>query len=163
MISIFFVFAGLCNAVQAQTSNEKEMLAHGDNAPRTIDRETGQRILDEIRASPKPAEQTDLNTFVLASAHRERAASVQERTNGLWQSWLVSICQGCGADRMPAADTDGSAYVKRMRDQQAQQPTGKPKYTYFYPTKTMRSGKIQIMTNNLSNENIDQIRRDPNR
>ncbi|MGW8788694.1 hypothetical protein [Heyndrickxia sporothermodurans] len=57
--------------------------------------------LDELRAAAEPKKQSDLNTVELASAHRERAESAQEKTNGLWQSWLVSVCQGCG-DQRPA-------------------------------------------------------------
>jgi hypothetical protein len=57
--------------------------------------------LDELRTASEPQKQSDLDTVALASAHRERAASAQERTNGLWQSWLVSVCDGCG-DQKPA-------------------------------------------------------------
>lgn len=57
--------------------------------------------LDELRAGAELKKQSDLNTFELASAHRERAQSAQEKTNGLWQSWLVSVCEGC-ADQRPA-------------------------------------------------------------
>ncbi|QGY04592.1 hypothetical protein MMSR116_23790 [Methylobacterium mesophilicum SR1.6/6] len=57
--------------------------------------------LDELRTPSEPKKQPDLDTFALASAHRERAESAQEKTNGLWQSWLVSVCDGCG-DQKPA-------------------------------------------------------------
>jgi hypothetical protein len=57
--------------------------------------------LDSLSYAAKPEKQADLDTFALASAHRERAESVQEKTNGLWQSWLVSVCAGCG-DQKPA-------------------------------------------------------------
>ncbi len=57
--------------------------------------------LDELRALAPPAQQGDLNTGDLASAHRERAKSMAEKTDGLWQSWLVSVCEGCG-DQKPA-------------------------------------------------------------
>ena len=57
--------------------------------------------LEELEASTKTPEQTDLDTFKLASAHREKAGSMREKTNGLWQSWLVSICEGCGPERQP--------------------------------------------------------------
>ena len=56
--------------------------------------------LNELRALAAPAQQTDLDTVQLASAHRERAKSMEEKTDGLWQSWLVSVCQGCG-DQKP--------------------------------------------------------------
>jgi len=157
------VFTGLCGATEAQTGNKDETPVQGDGTSQKNVREVGHRVLDELRTSPKPVEQGDLNTFTLASAHRERAASMEEKTNGLWQSWLVSICQGCGSDRMPAADRDGLIYAKKVREQQGRAPTGKARYTYFYPTRMLRSGNRQMMADNLSNENIDQIRRDPNR
>lgn len=52
--------------------------------------------LNELRAAAQPKRQIDIDTLQLASAHRERAASVEEKTNGLWQSWTTSICEGCG-------------------------------------------------------------------
>ena len=52
--------------------------------------------LNELRAAPEPKKQSDLDTVRLATAPRERAASVEEKTNGLWQSWLTSVCEGCG-------------------------------------------------------------------
>jgi hypothetical protein len=52
--------------------------------------------LDELRALGEPRKQADLDTVALASARREQAESMQEKTNGLWRSWLVSVCDGCG-------------------------------------------------------------------
>lgn len=57
--------------------------------------------LDELRTLAEPKQQSDLDTLPLASAHREQARSAQEKTDGLWQSWLVSVCDGCG-DQKPA-------------------------------------------------------------
>jgi len=57
--------------------------------------------LDELRTASEPKTQSDLDTVALASAHREQAKSADERTNGLWQSWVVSVCAGCG-DQKPA-------------------------------------------------------------
>lgn len=57
--------------------------------------------LDELRTASEPKTQSDLNTVALASAHREEAKSADEKTNGLWQSWVVSVCDGCG-DQKPA-------------------------------------------------------------
>ena len=57
--------------------------------------------LDELRTLAEPNQQPDLDTLSLASAHREQARSAQEKTDGLWQSWLVSVCNGCG-DQKPA-------------------------------------------------------------
>lgn len=56
---------------------------------------------DEPRAAAEPKQQPDLDTLALASAHREQAKSMEEKTNGLWQSWVVSVCEGCG-DQKPA-------------------------------------------------------------
>ncbi|WP_336488523.1 hypothetical protein [Methylobacterium nigriterrae] len=54
------------------------------------------KLLDDVPRAPATKQQSDLDPLTLASAQRERARSVEERTSGLWQSWLVSICQGCG-------------------------------------------------------------------
>lgn len=59
--------------------------------------------LDELEATGKTKQQDDLDTLRLASAHREQAKSIDEKTNGLFQSWVVSICQGCGVDVKPPA------------------------------------------------------------
>jgi hypothetical protein len=71
------------------------------NVPPRTGGETWNTKLERLRKLPEPSKQGDLDTFSLASAHRERAESVQEKTNGLWQSWLVSVCEGCG-DQKPA-------------------------------------------------------------
>jgi hypothetical protein len=55
---------------------------------------------DRLTFAGQPEKQSDLDTVALASAHREQAVSTQEKTNGLWQSWLVSVCEGCG-DQKP--------------------------------------------------------------
>ncbi|TXN01546.1 hypothetical protein FV242_18245 [Methylobacterium sp. WL64] len=57
--------------------------------------------LDELRTATEPRQQSGLDTFALASAHREQAKSAAEKTDGLWQSWVVSVCKGCG-DQKPA-------------------------------------------------------------
>lgn len=117
--------------------------------------------LNEIHAAPKPSEQKDLDTFKLASAHRERAESQREKTNGLWQSWLVSICEGCGPERQP--------YFKRNRSQvtekaapnavAVQKPTADaPKAVAAEPQKPKVATSLVA---NLSDSNIDQIRRMP--
>ena len=69
--------------------------------------------LDEVEATGKPKQQDDLDTFKLASAHREQAKSVDEKTNGLFQSWVVSICQGCGADLKPAIELKAKDFPNR--------------------------------------------------
>lgn len=52
--------------------------------------------LEQLRALPKPKGQVDLDTTRLVSVERTMSASVEERTSGLWQSWRVAVCQGCG-------------------------------------------------------------------
>lgn len=122
----------------------------------------GKAMLDRLSALPKPAQQSDLDTVTLASAHRERAESMQQRTDGLWQSWLVSVCEGCGEARQPFTDRDGADYLRKLRAGQPEQVPGRPRFTYHYPA----GGRVPRADNisaDLSNENIDQIRRDPNR
>ncbi len=122
----------------------------------------GKAALDQLGALPKPAQQGDLDTFALASAHRERAESMQQRTDGLWQSWLVSVCEGCGEARRPFSDRDGADYLKKLRAGQPEEAQGRPRFTYYYPA----GGRLPRPDNisaDLSNQNIDQIRRDPNR
>lgn len=53
-------------------------------------------VLDEIHALPKPKQQTDLDTTRIVSIRREMAPSAEERRGGLWQSWIVAVCNGCG-------------------------------------------------------------------
>ena len=59
--------------------------------------------LDELQTAAKPKQQSDLDTVALASAHREQAKSIEEKTNGLWQSWLGSVCDGCGNQKQARA------------------------------------------------------------
>jgi hypothetical protein len=117
--------------------------------------------LKELEASAKPMQQTDLDTFELASAHRERAESMREKTNGLWQSWLVSICEGCGPERQP--------YFKRRPTQISEKATSKPDVAQNKPsdmpktraTQTHRRSSVITIASDLSDSNIDQIRRAP--
>ena len=70
--------------------------------------------LDEMEATGRPKQQDDLDTFKLASAHREQAKSLDEKTNGLFQSWVVSICQGCGVDtKSPAKELKAKDFPLR--------------------------------------------------
>lgn len=70
-------------------------------------------VLDQLHAAPRPKAQPDLDTVQLAAAHRERAASHDERTNGLWQSWVVAICKGCGVRERQHSDQDVKELVRR--------------------------------------------------
>jgi hypothetical protein len=70
-------------------------------------------MLDRLRSAPKPEGQKDLDTLALASAQREKADSMTERTNGLWQSWVVAICQGCGVRERQYSKADDRALEDR--------------------------------------------------
>lgn len=118
--------------------------------------------LNELRTAPEPKQQKDLDTLQLASAHRERSESVQERTNGLWQSWTTSICEGCGGT---------PSYRKTIQDDFANRkgnaglspgaPAVSPEQAARRAVPPERYSR-QIYTD-LSSENIDQIRRMPRR
>lgn len=109
----------------------------------------------------EPRQQSDLDTVALASAHRERAESIQEKTTGLWQSWLVSVCDGCGDQKpakalkledwpyRPAPVTTGSILHKALPV--AARPDAKP-------PGPRRRGTLEA---DLSPENVDSIRRMP--
>jgi hypothetical protein len=117
--------------------------------------------LKELEASTQPPQQTDLDTFKIASAHRERAESMREKTNGLWQSWLVSICEGCGPERQP--------YFKRSPTQVSEKAAPKPTVVQNKSNDTPKIAAIQpqkrslivTVASDLSDSSIDQIRRAP--
>ncbi|WCS28896.1 hypothetical protein LOK46_32410 (plasmid) [Methylobacterium sp. NMS14P] len=120
--------------------------------------------LDELRAATEPKKQSDLNTFELASAHRERAESAQEKTDGLWQSWLVSVCDGCGDQK--------SAKARRLEDwpnRNAPLTTGAVG-TKVVPEQVRRAEMRRAEARHhgafeadLSPEHVDSIRRMPQR
>ncbi|MDF2598177.1 MAG: hypothetical protein K0Q54_1000 [Methylobacterium brachiatum] len=113
--------------------------------------------LDELRTLAEPRQQSDLDTLPLASAHRERARSAQERTDGLWQSWLVSVCDGCG-DQKPAR-------ALRLEDWPNRQAAAAPGTA----DRTALSARVRAadiaphrsLAVDLSPENITHIRRMP--
>lgn len=120
--------------------------------------------LDELRAAAEPKKQSDLNTFELASAHRERAESAQEKTNGLWQSWLVSVCEGCG-DQKPA-----KAYrYEDWPNRKAPMTTGSvgtkvaPEKVRHPIRKRAEAPHHGAFEADLSPEHVDSIRRMPQR
>jgi hypothetical protein len=157
------LFSALPSGVLAQEDAANDPAPQGMTKPPAPAVTAHSEALDRLQALPKPAAQKDLNTFDLASAHRERAASMEEKTNGLWQSWLVSVCEGCGPDGRRFTDQSGEAYVRRLRAQQDRNAADRPRYTYSYPSGGDRSARIDNVASHLTNENIDQIRRDPNR
>ena len=118
--------------------------------------------LDELRTATEPKKQSDLDTVALASAHREQAKSADERTNGLWQSWVVSVCAGCG-DQKPAKAlkledwplrniplTTGSV-DRKVHSEKARQAEAKR-------VEIRSHGSLEA---DLSPENVDLIRRMP--
>ena len=111
--------------------------------------------LEALHAVPPPKQQADLDTERLAAARRERAASVQERTDGLWQSWRVSICQGCGVDQPPSGERVTAAKPRDVAavEQAAVRPVENPR--------PRGQGRTASLYDDLSTENIDRIRRGP--
>ncbi|MCJ2071196.1 hypothetical protein MKK75_20765 [Methylobacterium sp. J-030] len=133
--------------------------------PERRDDQSDAHVGQRESASPAAAakRQSDLDTVALASAHRERAESVQERTTGLWQSWLVSVCDGCG-DQKPAKalrvedwpDRDGPAATGSV----AHKPPPVAERQDAKPGAARRRGSLEA---DLSPENVDSIRRMPQR
>ncbi|MGU3360356.1 hypothetical protein ACLBWX_08495 [Methylobacterium sp. M6A4_1b] len=123
--------------------------------------------LGELRAAPVPSQAKDLDTLQLASAQRERAASVEEKTNGLWQSWTVSICEGCGTT--PSYKTtidDDFANRKRVVDLKSKGESARSapaKVARPAPEQPSPQAPGRSLYADLSTENISQIRRMPGR
>jgi hypothetical protein len=118
--------------------------------------------LDELRTATEPKKQADLDTVALASAHREHAKSVEEKTNGLWQSWVVSVCDGCG-DQKPAKALKLEDWPSRnvplttgSVDQKA--PSAKGHNNEAKRAEVHHHGSLEA---DLSPENIDSIKRMP--
>ena len=120
--------------------------------------------LNEVEAQGHTKQQTDLDTYKLASAHRERAKSLEEKTNGLYQSWLVSICQGCGMDVRPAArDLKNKDFPMRdvpLTTGASESKTKKPENAEHAAASGRRERHTSIAAD-LSPGNVDAIRRQP--
>lgn len=137
--------------------------APASNAPTpTNSPERRDMRLDELRIATEPKKQSDLDTVALASAHREQAKSVEEKTNGLWQSWLVSVCDGCG-DQKPAKALKVEDWPNRSVpmttgsvDQKA--PSAKAHHSEANRAEVHRHASLEA---DLSPENVDAIRRMP--
>lgn len=115
-----------------------------------------------FKRAAEARKQPDLDTFVLASAHRERAESMQEKTNGLWQSWVVSVCDGCG-DQKPAKALKVEDWPNRniplttgSLDQKA--PPPKVNHGETKRVEVRHHGSLEA---DLSPGNVDSIRRMP--
>ncbi|MCJ2005619.1 hypothetical protein [Methylobacterium sp. J-092] len=119
-------------------------------------------LLNELRTAPKPKQVGDLDPVQLASAHRERAASVAEKTNGLWQSWTTSICEGCGSTP-PYQDTVRNDFANRKGLAGLKAGAEPGKQNQSAPRKAQSEPAKQNLYTDLSTENIDQIRRMPGR
>ncbi|KAB1073859.1 hypothetical protein [Methylobacterium planeticum] len=117
--------------------------------------------LNVLRAAPEPKQAKDIDTLQLASAQRVRAASVQEKTEGLWQSWTTSICEGCGdtpsyrktiekdfSSRKSTAGTNPGAVSVASRQQPA-------------PREAISEQYGRRLYSDLSPETVGQIRRMP--
>ena len=119
----------------------------------------------EARPETEIKKQTDLDTFQLASAHREQAESMRERTNGLWQSWLVSVCEGCGPERRPffkrRTQVSQKTPEKVAPGPTARQPVQKAVGPKVVATRVVSSRKVASIYEDLSDSRIDQIRRAP--
>ncbi len=111
--------------------------------------------------APAPKQQSDLDTVALASAHRERAQSVEEKTTGLWQSWLVSVCNGCG-DQKPAKALKTQDWPNRDGPAATGSVTQKPPVVAARheakPAAARPRGSLEA---DLSPDTIDSIRRMP--
>ncbi|MCJ2093936.1 MULTISPECIES: hypothetical protein [unclassified Methylobacterium] len=122
-------------------------------APATVKSDV---TLDELRTLATPRQQSDLDTLPLASAHREQARSAQEKTDGLWQSWLVSVCDGCG-DQKPAR-------ALRLEDWPNREAAATAPADRRSPPTRVRAADIpphRSLAADLSPENITGIRRMP--
>lgn len=131
---------------------------NGQDAPERLGTKLG-----ELRTMAPPQQQSDLNTLELASAHRERAKSMEEKTNGLWQSWLVSVCEGCGDQKAIR-----SLQYEEWPDRNAPLSTGTAKKTSTESLPQPGGATITrrpqgTLEANLSPDNVDTIRRMPQR
>ncbi|MCJ2107989.1 hypothetical protein MKK70_21935 [Methylobacterium sp. E-041] len=151
----------ICVAAQALAQDDKS----GDINP-------GVRIESDVdqkpAAKPEPEikQQADLDTFQLASAHRERAESMREKTNGLWQSWLVSVCEGCGPERTPYFKRRSQLSEKAPANAAtaattAQQPAPKAAAPKAVASRTATRRSVASIYEDLSDSRIDEIRRTP--
>lgn len=132
------------------------------SAPTSVSERRDMR-LDELRTAVEPKTQSDLDTVALASAHRERAASEQEKTDGLWQSWLVSICDGC-SDQKPARALKLKDWPNREGPATTGSVTHKaPREAAHDDTRHAEARPHGSLEADLSPENLDSIRRLPQR
>lgn len=144
-----------CIPSSAATGSSAAGVAAGTQDRSDVDFSAFKRAADDRK-------QSDLDTFVLASAHRERAESMQEKTNGLWQSWVVSVCDGCG-DQKPAKALKVEDWPNRNLplttgsvDQKA--PPTKVNHTETKRVEVRHHGSLEA---DLSPDNVDSIRRMP--
>ena len=119
--------------------------------------------LDELRVASAPKQQSDLDTMRIAAAHRERADSVQQKTTGLWQSWLVSICEGCNPNQRRPAEIDSAAdsYIPTYKMSGAVTAKTVPTADGSRASQSAGRGRSRTLVSDLSDENVSQIRKMP--
>lgn len=126
--------------------------------------ERGDAQLEELLSAPPPKQQSDLDTVALASAHREKAKSMEEKTNGLWQSWLVSICNGCSDQKPPLKIEDWPSRDVPLTTGSVNLKASSEKSHHLDVKQTVvhhrHYGSLEA---DLSPENVDSIRRTPQR
>lgn len=145
-----------CKPDPASTGTLRDLSAQGQGAEKLGTK------LGELHTMAPPQQQTDLNTVELASAHRERAKSVEEKTDGLWQSWLVSVCEGCG-DQRPARAQRYEEWPDRnvpTTTGSIEEKTTKAPPANGQPASARSHGTLEA---DLSPANVDSIRRMPTR
>ncbi|MCJ2081868.1 hypothetical protein [Methylobacterium sp. J-090] len=147
----FLALLGLCAPSLAQSP-----------APPSSDGGKVDVRLDELRYAATPRQAKDLDTLKLASAQRQRAESVSEKTNGLWQSWIVSICEGCG-NTPPYKKTVGDDFANRKGRYVAGLEGKVVEPQASAPRKALPVRNWRSLYADLSTENISQIRRMPAR
>lgn len=118
--------------------------------------------LNELRAAPVPRQGRDLDTLQLASAQRERAISIEEKTNGLWQSWTMSICEGCG--NTPSYRKTIDENFKNQKGLYLSRSNGRALRNQALVSRADPSEQHgRSLYADLSSQNISQIRRMPGR
>ena len=150
----------ICIAVQANAQDDKSQnINPGVSVETNVDQKSAAKPEPEIK------QQADLDTFQLASAHRERAESMREKTNGLWQSWLVSVCEGCGPERTPYfkrhSQLSQKAPAKAAPTATVQQSAPKVAEPKTVASRTAARRSVASIYEDLSDSRIDQIRRTP--
>ena len=155
--------ASLCSICIAVQANAQDDTSRHINPGVRLESEADQK--PAAKPEPEIKQQADLDTFQLASAHRERAESMREKTNGLWQSWLVSVCEGCGPERTPyfkkRSQLSQKVPAQTAPAATAQQSTPKPAETKTVTSRVVSRRNVASIYEDLSDSRIEEIRRTP--